>query len=317
MGEGQIEGRGTARALYEAGNTEGAKRILGRLLEKNPDDYLSADLMVETLLNEGEAKAALEYCDNWLSRHPNAVGMHVHRFSALAKLGRKREMASSLQRFQKNFPHEQGSISMMELILDAKKGKQNSVRKRIEEQLGEVHSPELIRVKAIALHNLNDLFEADFYLSQAIEHYPNDAELLSAMATNRFQIGRLASARKFAARSLAADPTKRRMAFLSRMTWLFYYPSCYFMLIAMSAGVFLWARVNKLVALVSYMILFSLVKGAITLSFFPLIILLGISTTRAVTLFTAIAVLAYFFVVMDQFFKAVFGRKKTIKLKKY
>jgi len=206
---------------------------------------------------------------------------------------------------------------MMELILDAKKGRQNSVRKRIEEELGEVYSPELIKVKAIALHNLNDLFEADYYLSKALEHYPNDAELLTAMATNRFQIGRLASARKFAARSLAADPTKRRMAFLSRATWLFYYPACYFMLIAISTGAFLWARVNKFVAVISYVILFSLVRGAITFSFFPIIILLGISTSRAVTVLTAIAVLVYFFAVMDQFFQAVFGRKKTVKLKKF
>ena len=100
MADPQSEGLGTARALYDAGNTEGAKRILGQLLEKNPDDFFAANLMVDTLQKEGAHTQVLEFCDNWLGKHPNTTGMHLNRFVSLGHLGRKKEMAASLKKLK-------------------------------------------------------------------------------------------------------------------------------------------------------------------------------------------------------------------------
>lgn len=317
MAASQTEGLGTARALLDAGNIDGAKRILGQLLEKRPDDTLAAKLMIQAHMKQGNAKEALTLCDNWIAQHPNAVGIHVDRFEALAKLGKKKEMASTLKQFEQTFPHHKDAISTMKLYLDAKKGKTNSVRKQIEQELGDVKSPALIRAKALALHQLNDLFEADHYLALAIEHYPTDSKLLAAMAVNRFQLGRLASSRNFAARALALDPTKRPMLLLSRLTWMFYYPGFYLMLIAISAGLFFFARMNKIVGFIAFIVLFFLVKGVVNLSFMPIIILLGIVFSRATSILTLLAIIGYLVAVAQKDLQSFSGRKKTVKLKKY
>ncbi|WP_133057632.1 tetratricopeptide repeat protein [Falsiruegeria litorea] len=303
--------------MLEAGNIEGTKRILGKLLEKDPDNYPATDLMIEALTKQSAHKEALAYCDNWLSRHPNSVGIHVFRFKSLAKLGRTRDMKASLKQFRTTFPHETTAISIMEMFQDAQKGNANSFRKTLEKEFGDVSSPDLIKVKAIALHQVNDLFEADYYLSKAVEFFPNDAELLAAMATNRFQIGRLASARMYAARSLAADPTRRRMAFLSRATWLFYYPGFYLILLGMAAAMLLGARLNKVAAVLIFVILLSLIRSALSLFLFPILILFGLSTSPTISVLIIGAIGVFVLSLSDAYYKMLFGRKKTVKLKKF
>ncbi len=317
MTDTQREGLGTARAFYDAGNTEGAERILGQLLEQNPDDFPAATLKVEMLQKQGQHAKALKFCDTWLSKHPNSTAMHVNRFVSLGHVGSKKEMNASLKQFRENFPHHRHAIGFMETVLNARGGKLNEVRKTIQAELHDESSPHRIRAKGIALHNIKDFFEAEHYLAQALEHFPNDARLLEVMATNRFQIGRLASARAFAARGLAADPTKRRLAFLSRATWLFYYPSFYILLIMFSTSALLYARLNKPLALVVFLVLFLQIGGAASLLNYPMVILLGIGWSQIHMVLILICAVGYFVSTHERYFETCFGRKKPVKLKNY
>ena len=226
-------------------------------------------------------------------------------------------MAASLKAFRQNFPGASGAIHTMEIITSAKKGDMRSVRETIEEEIPDTFLPDQSRTKGIFLHQLNDVFEADYHLDQALEHYPNDVDLLCAMATNRFQIGRLASARSYAQRAIALDPSKRRMVFLSRVSWLFYYPGAYLFLLMLSAGHLLRAHANKYVAIAGFLLGIYILADSLNLLFSPLLILFGIGSVRAGTVMIALLLACYFLAISQQHYDMLFGRSKPVKLKKY
>jgi len=78
MSNTTTEGLGSARALFSAKNYDGAIRILRKMLETDSDNATAAELMVEVLLEKGDAKAAGKLCSTWIAGSAENLGWLVN-----------------------------------------------------------------------------------------------------------------------------------------------------------------------------------------------------------------------------------------------
>ena len=191
------------------------------------------------------------------------------------------------------------------------------MRDRIHKAIGEYASTDEIKVKAIALERINDMFEADHFLEKALEYFPDDPDLLRSMAVNRFQLGRLSSARAYAARALAADPMNRHPVFLSRVTWLFYYPGFYILLMSISIMLFMNARFHKWLAAIFGFAVIWLILPALRFSVHVLHATLGVDELRFGTVLLIAMACVFYLAVHPQLYAKIFMRKKDVRLKRY
>jgi len=307
----------TARALLQAKNFEGARRIVRKALEENSANLNAWELRIEIETEAGNKKEALSLARQILADHPDSASLRIAEFEALVRLRKKREAKKTRDRFKEDFPHLTNRIDTMDLQLDASSGKTKRVSKKLREYAENSYGLDSKKDLAIAHHRIDDIFRARQLMDAVHPEFPNDAELNAAMAANYFQLARPATARKYARLALAADPSDRRMALLIKASWLMYFPPFYFMTVILMIFYGFDSVFGRIPAyiLTSLFVFLSIDYLNITVS--ALIVVFGVDLNGIDTLSWACWIALQLIVTVPSFYNMLFKRNKTVSLKKY
>lgn len=307
----------TARALLRAENFEGARRIVRKALDENPGDLRAWDLRIEIEMEAKEYKLALQLTRQVLANHPDNASVREMEFFALARLRKKREAKQTLEQFRKDFPFQTGRIRIMTMVLDSLSERTKYISDALEEYYSDSNDPLTNKLLGIAHHKANDLWTAKRLLLEAHPHFPNDAELNAALATNYFQLVRPGTARKYARMALAANPADRRMTFLSRASWAMYFPPVFlFSVVLMFFFSFdrVFGRIPAyILTFVPYYFLIDLSR--VSYSIFN--VLSGLEWNRTSLVMTLVWCGIYALAISPDFYAKFLKPRKSVTLKKY
>jgi len=307
----------TARALLRAENFEGARRIVGKALEDSPNNLRAWNLRIEIEMDAGEFKEALALTRQLLADHPDDVLLREAEFYAVARMRKKREAKRIFEQFRKDFPFQEGKIKPMNMVLDSLSERMKQVSDTLREYAEYATDPQSVKQLGIMHHKVNDLWIAQRMMLEAHPHFANDAELNAALATNYFQLARPGTARKYARLALASDPTNRRMALLIKATWLQYWPPFFLM-----TGIFLiyfatstlFGKIMANVAIVAIII----TTGTERIIWYDALnVITGVSVTSVHILIALSWIALYVLCMSSEFYSKFFGKKKSVKLKKF
>ncbi|MET1416333.1 hypothetical protein ABVF61_28945 [Roseibium sp. HPY-6] len=306
----------TARALLEAKNFDGARRLVNEILQKKPDDISCWILRIKIETEAENHKEALRICRNVLKEHPENVVLRELEFDALTHLRRKREARRVFEKFKTDFPEQYIRIRNMQFSLDAVHGKTQQLNKYLGKFDGDDLGPTEKKNIGIYYHKTCNVFRAQEYMTDAHADFPDDLALNKTLAQNCLQLGKLAAARKYARIALRLSPGDRHMRALIAVSYAYYLPQFYLL----NAGLML---INLCICYFGVVI--GLVFG----------FLAGIYAFRASDFFervTSIALnsdvfhgsyvfygflLSYFLVQHPKYFKFIYERKREVRLKRY
>lgn len=307
----------TARALLEAKNFDGARRIVRKALDENPKNIRAWHVRVDIELEANEPKEALKLLRQILAENPDNVELRSQEFKALMRAGKKREAKKVREHFKEDFPYLTEHIEMMKLHQDAAAGKTRSVSKKLQSFAGDTSNPAVLKDLGIAHHRIDDIFRARYMMDEAHSEFPNDAELNTAMATNYFQLARPGKARKYARLALAADPANRRMALLIKASWLMYFPPFFIVMLSLAIFYGVDSLIGRIGAWIVMVPLFFMIIDYYNITYSILIVLTGVNINRLTTVFMICWILLVLVVQIPSVYDKIFNRKKAIQLKKY
>ncbi|WP_299477380.1 hypothetical protein [uncultured Roseibium sp.] len=306
----------TARALLEAKNFDGARRLVNEILEKKPDDISCWNLRIKIESEAENYKEALRICRDVLRQHPENVILREWEFDALAHLRRKREAKKVLEKFKADFPDHYGRIENMQFCLDALRGKTQKLSKYLENLGDNDLDPEEKLNLGLFYHKTCNVFRAQQYMVDAHPFYPDNFELNKTLAQNSLQLGKLATARKFAHLALRLSPGDRHMRALIAVSYIYYMPQFYLL----NAVVMLVNLANSyfgLLLAVPFMLFVGIVGFEAHIFIIKIInIFLNFELLNGRYLFYGF-LFSYFFIQYPDYFKFVYERKKEVKLKRY
>jgi len=250
-----------------------------------------------------------------LADHPDNVSIRESEFYALARLRKKREAKRVFEKFRADFPFARHRVNQMSMTLDSLSER----IKKLSDSLSEISElstdPQSMKDFGITHHRVNDLWTARRMMHEAHSHFPADAELNAAIATNYFQLARPAKARKFARMALATNPADRRMGFLSKLSWAMYFPP--FFLVSCLLVVFyamdrLAGRIPAYIAI--FLCLIS-TTDLYNIWYSFIIIFTGFDWNHFTTLTLIIWGGVYALAISPAFYDKVFKRRKSVTLK--
>lgn len=307
----------SARALLAAKNYPGARQAVQKVLDTAPGDTRAWHLRAEIEMAAGKPRDALAILRPVLADHPDNALLRSAEFDATLRDGQKREAARLRDRFAADFPYLDHRVEAMTLHLDAARGRTRSASRKLKEYGEAVHDPASLKGLGISHHRIDDIFRADRMMREAHEHFPGDAELNAALASNCFQLARPGDARRFARLALAADPTNRRMALLIKASWAMYFPP-FWMLTAMVA-VFYGVDVllGRIAAYLSLVPILLLTKSFWDLPYDILTVATGVDIGALSIPCTFAWIAVYMLTTVPRFYDRFIGRRKSVSLKKY
>jgi len=307
----------TARALLRAENFEGARRIVRKALDENPDNLRAWELRIEIEMEAGDFKQALELTRRVLADHPDNVPVRELEFHALARLRKKREAKRVFEQFRADFPFMTNRIEVMTMTLDSLSERVKKVSESLNKYSESSTDPESIRGFGIAHHRVNDLWTARRMMQEAHTHFPDDAELNAARATNYFQLARPALARKYARLALANNPADRRMAFLKKISWVMYFPPFYLLSALLVVFYALDRLVGRIPAYIAIFFCLLLLIDLYRVWYSVIIVVTGFDWNRLGTLLLFTWGILYALAISPAFYAKIFKPRKSVTLKKY
>lgn len=306
----------TAIALLEAKNFDGARRLVNELLEEAPDDISCWILRIRIESTKENYKEALRICRDVLRQHPENADLRNLEFETLGCLRRKRDAKKTFEKFKTDFPNDHVRIRDMQLCLDALHGKTWKFIQYMESLGGDEDGPEVKRDLGLLYHKTLDFFRAQRYMTDASAFYPDDLELNKALAQNSLQLGKLALARNYARNALRLSPGDRHMRTLILISYLFYLPQFYVFNILFLIAQMAYCYFGLII---SFVILFLLFGTAIDLViFFERVagIFVGRETDVSFVLYF-VYLFIFLLVQYPDYWKFLYERKSTVKMKKY
>jgi len=307
----------TARALLKAGNFDGARRIVRKALEENPENLWAWNLRIDIEMEAGQYKEALVLARQVLANHPDNVYVREIEFYAIGRLRKKREAKRIFERFSEDFPHQTGRIKTMRMALNSLSERLNKVSQTLREYGETATDPQSVKELGLAHHRINDLWTAQRLLLEAHPHFPNDAELNAALATNYFQLARPATARKYARLALATNPAERRMALLMKASWLQYWPPFFFITVLFMIYYAIGSLFGKIASNIAIIVII-FTTGKLFDVWYDILNVMTEINIASYKIIPFLAWIALYTVCMaPDFYSKLFGKKKPVKLKKF
>ena len=307
----------TAQALLKAENYEGARRIVCKALDENPDNLGAWQLRVKIEMDSGKHNDALVFVRQILAKHPDNAALRGMEFDTLVRSRQKKEAATARDRFRADFPFHTARVEQMDLQLDASAGRTKKVSAKLREYADHVYGLDGQKDLAIAHHRIDDIFRARRLMDEVHPEFPNDVELNAAMASNYLQLARPATARKHARLALAANPADRRMSLLIKTSWLMYFPPFYMMTVILMIFYGFDTLVGRIA---SYVLIFSavyMITDYSNIFYSVLIVVTGLNLNWISTLLLIGFLILYACSMNAGVYDKIFKRKKSVSLKKY
>lgn len=219
-----IDPLATAKAQFQAGNRDGARRAAGKVLEEDPESLEALHFLAQVELEAENFAKALQLMEQALAKAPNDPNLRSEELYILMKAGKKRRSRLGLKRFEKEFPYSLAHIARLKISYENHFGSDRKAVKKFSEwaRPGNEAAEGVLRTTA------GELWAGQRLLRIALRNDPNNAYIAENFALNQFLLSKPTSARRAARQALAADPTNGSMRWLKMLTWLSYYPSAYF-----------------------------------------------------------------------------------------
>ncbi len=307
----------SARAMLSAKNFPAARRMVREALDKNTDDLAAWNLRIEIEMEDKAYKEAIRLSRLILERHPTNLGLREKEFFAVAQVRKKRAARKLAARFKEDFPHATGTIRNMGLTLDSLSENTNRVRDVLEEFSDYITDAEDKKNIGTGYHNINDPIRAQAMLLEAHEELPNDAELNTVLATNSFQLMKPATTRRHARLALQSDPTNRRMRYIIPASYLIYFPPFFVFGLVLCCFFSVQALFGKYAAYACIGLYFFFGGILMNLPMAAFQTLTQIPVVPWAKILMIFWIVTYVLMSFPQFFDMLFGRKKTVKLKRF
>nr|WP_319384895.1 hypothetical protein [uncultured Roseibium sp.] len=217
----------TARALLEAKNFDGARKLVNKFLEETPDDIRCWTMRIQIEMKAGCYQEALRICRNVLQQHPDNAVLRELEFDALAFLRRKREAKVAFEKFRADFPSQYIRLRNMQFSLDTLDGNTQKLNRQLNKFERDDIGLSDKRNLGVFYHKTLNVFRAQKLMEDVHPEYPDDLELNKTLAQNSLLLGKLATARKYARTALRLAPGDRHMRTLIFISYVYYLPQFY------------------------------------------------------------------------------------------
>ncbi len=263
-----------ARSLLDANNHDGAMRRVDAVLKDHPDFAMALSLAVAIEFNRSNYAAALQRAHRYLAINPDDPEIRSCEAVCLIRLKRRKEAAKAFKRFQMDFPDRQSDIDAIAAHLHLHAGKRRKANKKLHDLRKTSHGKGDLKVIAIVLHKMGDLFAAHNLLLEAVKEVPNDYDVTAALASSCLQLGRLSKARHFARMAQLLEPGNPSPKQLFMLSYLLYFPPFYLILIGSSTYQYVKCKLHWTLAFVAALMPFLPAVRSLEFSFHPIEILL-------------------------------------------
>lgn len=307
----------SARAMLSAKNLPAARRMVREALDKNTNDLAAWNLQIEIEMEDKAYKEAIRLSRQVLAHHPSNADLREKEFFAVVRGGKKRDARKLAARFKEDFPHATGAIRGMDLTLDGLSENTNRVRDVLEEFSGYITDAGDKKNIGTGYHNINDPIRAQPMLLEAHEELPNDPELNTVLATNSFQLMKPATTRRHARLALREDPANRRMRYIIPASYLIYFPPFFIMGLVFCCFFSVQALFGKYAAYacIGLYVFFGSVLINLPMRVFQTLTQIPVVSWSKILMI--LWIVTYVLMSFPQYFDMLFGRKKTVKLKRF